>query len=238
MKKAIAPVFVLLFLVFSVQSFCDAAAVTPAAQAAQPSVDKAALLQQLKDVETQIEAVKADLKKLRFQKDTLHDQIEALRTQKHLDTLAKRQQDLNGKLAAEQAKNGRAKATEINTINTRISQVSAEIPLQNEILGLLGKLKDADAAQDSATAKSLRGQIKAKREAIKALYPPKPAVTPAAVNNQAVKPAVTPRPEDADIQALLDQIKPIEDQIKADEEKLQALKAQKDRIKAQLKAAK
>jgi chromosome segregation ATPase len=210
--------------------------ISPCFSATPAAGGKEAVIQQIKDIDIQLAQVRADIQKLLFQKAGLNDQIAVLRAQKHINKLNKKQQDLSAELQALQAKKGTVK---IDELNDGISVLNKELALQNDMLSLMGQLKDAHAAMNKDTAKSIEAQIKGKREAIKALYPVKPGVVPAnaapAGLTMSVKPAASPAPEDSDIQAFLDQIKSIDDRIKAYKDKMAALKAQREQLKEQLK---
>lgn len=200
------------------------------------AVDKAAIKAQLQGIEAQIKAIRDEIKQFNGQKASLWDQVSTLRNQKHLADLQKRLDDLTAKLAAAQAKSNTAKVAEITG---RQGVLQQELAKQQDISALLVKLQAAHAALDTATAKALDEQIKADREAVKALYPPKPAsLTPVAT--AAVTPGIapTPKPEDPAIQSLMDQIHALEGRIKDDQAKIEALKQQADALKAQLKALK
>ena len=222
--------FLVLNLLLSVFFISPCFSATPAAGG------KEAVIQQIKDIDIQLAQVRADIQKLLFQKAGLNDQIAVLREQKHINKLNTRQQGLNAKLQEAQSKKDTVKTDELNG---KITVLNQELALQNDMLSLLGQLKDAHAAMNKDTAKSIEAQIKEKREAIKALYPVKPGVVPVNASpvglTMTVKPAASPTPEDSDIQALLDQIKSIDDQIKAYKDKMAVLKAQREQLKEQLK---
>ena len=83
---------------------------------------KDAVMQQIKDIDTQLAQVRADMQKLYFQKAGLNDQVTALREQKHISKLNIKQQELNTKLQAAQAKKDSAKIEELNGKITALNQ--------------------------------------------------------------------------------------------------------------------
>ena len=204
---------------------------------AVPVTNNSSIQSQIDTINAQIKAINDELTGLYAQRDVLKDQISSLRTQKHIASLNKREQDLNIKLLDAQKSNNAAK---IADLNGKISQLTQELTLQQDIILLYTQLSDDHKNLQKDKAKDIESQIKAKRDAIKALYPPKPVSTVTAQNTPVpaatVGPVPTPKPEDPDIQALLDQIKPIDDQINQDKQKIDGLKKQRDALKLQLKA--
>jgi chromosome segregation ATPase len=220
-----APVMLLVFLFSNINADTQ----QPVSQTALAGTGSS-IRSQIDAINQQIKSLEDELKGLYSQKEQLKDQLSVLRVQKHITGLNKRSGDLNAKLSDVQKKNSSEKTAEISG---KISLVTKELAIQQEILALYNRLADAHKAGQKDAAATIDASIRSKREEIKALYPPKPAqaATPAPSAN----PVNTPKPEDADIQALVDQIKAIDAQIAVDKAKVGDLKAQKETLKAQLK---
>lgn len=219
------------FMAIVFSAFIAVSASMADTQNAQAS-DKASVKAQLEGINAQIKAVIEELAGLYAQKDSLRDQIASLHTQKHLDGLNKHSLDLNAKLAEAQKKNDSVKTAEVTA---KISLITKEISIQQAILALYTQLLDARKNMQKDKVKDIEAQIKANRDDMKALYPPKPATVTPPNNTTAAGPIPTPKPEDPDIQALLDQVKTIDAQIAQDKQKLADLKKQKEALKLQLK---
>src|ERR1017187_1465547 len=69
------------------------------------ATNSSSIQSQIDAIDTQIKAINDELTGLYAQRDVLKDQISSLRTQKHIASLNKREQDLNAKLLDAQKSN-------------------------------------------------------------------------------------------------------------------------------------
>lgn len=185
-----------------------------------------AVTQQIRDIDIQLKQAREDMQKLLDQKYGLNDKATALRAQKQINKLNGKEQDLTMELQAARGKND---AEKIEELNGALAAVHKEQALQNDTLALIGRLKDARAAGDRIKARSIEDGINRKMAAINGLYKQGPAA-----GRPGKIPAVTPTPEDSEVQSLSDELKTIDTQLKVYKDKMAALKAQRVSLKQQL----
>jgi len=212
------------FAVILFFTLCSAFVLMADSQAAPVNVSVQA---QVDNLNSRIKSVNDELNSLYSQEYVLKDQISILKIQKRMGLLDMKNREMALKLADAQRRNDQIK---ISDLNQKINLAAQVIPIYQDILPLYGRLEDAHKNAEFDLAKVIEEQIKAKKEEIKALQPEKPsemqAKAPADSSGADAKP--TPRPEASDVQALLDQISPIEDQIGRDRFTLDGLKKQID----------
>ncbi len=196
--------------------------------------DKLALQTSLKSIEDQIRTLREEIDQLHTKKESFRDQIASIHTQKRIDDINSRLQDLSLKISAEQKKNNISKLVELTN---RQSVIQKELPIQQDLLNLYLQLQIADSNMQNEYVKSLNEQIKAKHNEIKALFQHRPALAISTNStSSAAKPAFIPKPEDSTIQTILDQLKVLDDKINQGLLKMDSLQNKRSVLKNQLKA--
>jgi DNA repair exonuclease SbcCD ATPase subunit len=226
---------------------------SPAAETAVPAPERSVLQAELKTVTDEIQSLRSEIDRMNLAKSGLWEQVTGLHLQKHIANLNTYLQKVTAKLQAARQSNDAAK---IAQLTGQQATLQSELSWQQDILHLQTRLRAARAGGQNDAVKDLQAQMKAKHEAIRALHPvpapggaarPLPAITPpAGVSLPAPgvrpSPVTTPRampfplmkPEDPAIQALIDQIKPLDEQIKQDLAKIEELKVRQAGLQEKL----
>ncbi|MGD0566087.1 MAG: hypothetical protein ABSA34_02000 [Candidatus Goldiibacteriota bacterium] len=204
---------------------------------APTSINKTFIQSEIDAIEEQIGEINDDIGGLTLTEGALKAQVSIIQTQRLLDGLTARKNDLNSKISAAGKKKKKKTKTQ-EQMGVELAALNKEIAIRNEILALYKlQLGDDQNSQEARTGNVvyIQAQIKLRENEIAALYPAKAAADALTTTLPANGAAPALTPEDSAVQAFLDQIKIIDGKISDDRKKTDDLKKEEIPLTVQLK---